>query len=82
MVAGSEEAQAVGGMLGRAARGLYGAVHGPARAALGVVAGVGVYQALTQAMALYEQRARGVLDIGMRTNLQFETTGQTITPST
>lgn len=53
-------------------------VHGPARAALGIVAGIGAYQILTQSMHLYEQRARGIIDVGMRLNLQFDQTGQTI----
>jgi hypothetical protein len=69
---------AIPGVIGGAVQGAYGMVHGPARAALGITAAVGVYQTLTQAMQLYEQRARGVIDIGMRQDLQFDKTGDTI----
>jgi hypothetical protein len=63
--------------LGQAGNALHGA-QGVARAALGVGAGISVYQTLTESMRIYQERARGVLDIGARLNQQFDDTDESI----
>jgi hypothetical protein len=66
------------GLLGRGIGAAYGAIQGPARAAVGAIAGIGIYQTITHAMQLYEQRGKAVLELGMRQNMQFATIGSTI----
>jgi len=61
-----------------AIRSSLGGISRVARTGMGIVAGIGLYQNLTRAMELYEQRARGIIGIGMQLNLNFDEVGQTI----
>jgi hypothetical protein len=71
-------ASAVESGIGRFATDTVTNVRSIARTGLQVAAGVGVYQTLTHAMELYQERARGIIATGMQLNLNFDQVGNTI----
>jgi hypothetical protein len=69
------------GMVGQGVAGAYGMLHDPARRTMqvgGALMGVGVYQSLTEAMELYRQRAKGVIDVGMQLDTNFKQVGESV----
>jgi hypothetical protein len=58
---------------------LWHGAQGLARGVLGVGAGIGIYDTLTKSMSVYQERARGVLDVGARLNQQYDETSGYLT---